>query len=99
MIVLRYLFGFRGAPLVEGAIDPSCGRCSAASIEAWLDQVFAEIDVDGNGKADPLTDGVLALRYLLGLRGAALVTGAVDLAGCTRCDARTLEIFMWGLLV
>jgi hypothetical protein len=99
MLVLRYLFGFRGAALVDGAIGPGCGRCSAAAIETWLAEVFAEIDIDGNGRVDPLTDGVLVLRFLLGLRGAALVTGAVDLAGCTRCDAPTLEIFLWGLSV
>ena len=47
ILVLRYLFGFRGTALIEGAIGPNCGRCNAASIEAWLDQVFGEIDIDG----------------------------------------------------
>ncbi|HEX2465075.1 MAG TPA: hypothetical protein VHR17_10670, partial [Thermoanaerobaculia bacterium] len=59
LLVLRYLFGFRGAALVDGAIGPGCGRCSAAAIETWLAEVFAEIDIDGNGRVDPLTDGVL----------------------------------------
>ncbi len=35
------------------------------------------LDVDGNGKIDALTDGLLLVRYLTGARGAALATGAL----------------------
>ena len=35
------------------------------------------IGIDGNGVADPLTDGLLFLRYLFGFRGATLIAGAV----------------------
>ena len=41
------------------------------------------LDVDGNGKADALTDGVMLVRYLFGLRGPALIAGAVG-SGATR---------------
>ena len=41
------------------------------------------LDVDGNGKADALTDGLLTIRYLFGLRGASLTKGAVA-QGATR---------------
>ena len=51
------------------------------------------IDIDGNGAAEPLTDGLLVLRYLFGFRGATLVTGAVG-GGCTRCDAPAIEAFV-----
>lgn len=34
-------------------------------------------DIDANGAVDPLTDGVLLMRYMFGLRGSALITGAV----------------------
>jgi hypothetical protein len=55
------------------------------------------LDVDGNGMADALTAGLLALRYLFGFRGAVLVTGAVDLVNCTRCDATAIEAYLAGL--
>ena len=48
------------------------------------------MDIDGDGAAEPLTDGLLVLRYLFGFRGATLVTGAVG-GGCTRCDAPAIE--------
>ena len=51
------------------------------------------LDVDGDGSADALTDGVLLLRYLFGFRGATLVAG-VDLGGCTRCDATAIEAYL-----
>ena len=54
------------------------------------------MDIDGNGAAEPLTDGLLVLRYLFGFRGATLITGAVG-AGCTRCDAPAIEAYLAGL--
>ncbi len=53
-------------------------------------------DIDGNGVADPLTDGLLFLRYLFGFRGATLTTGAIG-AGCTRCDAAAIEPYLANL--
>jgi hypothetical protein len=44
------------------------------------------LDIDGNGEADALTDGILILRYLFGFRGATLIDGAVA-PDCTRCTA------------
>ena len=42
LLFLRYLFGFRGAILVAGAIDPDCERCDAAEIEAFANAVIGE---------------------------------------------------------
>jgi hypothetical protein len=64
--------------------------------------VFAQLfddpilaDVDGNGVTDPLTDGLLLLRYLFGFRGATLITGAVDIFGCKRCNVPTIEAYLF----
>ena len=35
------------------------------------------LDIDGNGNADALSDGIILLRYLFGLRGEALTEGAL----------------------
>ena len=53
---------------------------------------YAVLDVDGNGQVDALTDGVLTLRYLLGLRGAALVAGATG--GCASRDTAAIEAYL-----
>jgi hypothetical protein len=56
-------------------------------------QLTSDYDVDGNGVAEPLTDGLLILRYLFGFRGNVLINGAVG-PGCTRCDAPAIEAFI-----
>ena len=53
---------------------------------------YAVLDIDGNGQVDALTDGVLTLRYLLGLRGAALIAGA--LGACASRDAAAIEAYL-----
>ena len=55
------------------------------------------IDIDGNGTADALTDGLLVMRYLFGLRGAALIQGAVGV-GAQRTSAAQIETFIRSFL-
>ncbi len=86
LLMMRYLFGFRGQTLVAGAVASDCTRCSDSAIAARIGQVADQLDVDANGQLDALTDGLLLIRYLFGFRGEALIAGAVGV-GCTRCDA------------
>jgi len=53
------------------------------------------LDVDGNGQAAPLEDGLLIIRYLAGFTGSSLIAGAVA-ADCTRCDAASIEAYISG---
>ena len=52
------------------------------------------LDIDGNGKYDALSDGILAIRYLFGFRGDALVKDALDPGNCTRCTAPDIEAYL-----
>ena len=54
-------------------------------------------DVDGNGKTEALTDGLLGLRYLFGLRGAELVRGAVG-NDAARTSAAAIESYIASLM-
>ena len=36
LLLLRYLFGFRGESLIAGAVGGGCTRCDASAIEAHL---------------------------------------------------------------
>ena len=65
-------------------------QCAAPAV-AW------NLDVDGNGKVDALTDGILVLRYLFGLRGAELLIDAVG-AGATRITAVEIEHYLAAVL-
>ncbi|WP_295457264.1 DUF1566 domain-containing protein [uncultured Thiodictyon sp.] len=81
-LILRHLFGFSGTALTAGALGAGATR-DAEAITAYLDRTGALWDVDGDGRVDALTDGVLIMRYLLGRTGSALTVGAVA-AGATR---------------
>ena len=94
LLVLRYLFGFRGATLINGAIGTGASRTTAAEIEAQLGLLQQTIlDIDGNGQADALTDGLLNLRYLFGFRGDTLINGAIG-TGSSRSTAASIESYM-----
>ena len=67
---------------------------SVVGVFAQRYRSLAAFDVDGNGSTDPLTDGLLVLRFLFGFSGETLITGAVDLSGCTRCDAAAIEAYL-----
>lgn len=55
---------------------------------------LCDLDVDGNGNVSAATDGVLLLRYLLGLRDAALTSGGVVGSGATRSTPAAIEAFL-----
>jgi hypothetical protein len=92
LLLMRHMFGLRGNALVDNAVGNNCSRCDATDIEPFIAQCntnFAS-DIDGNGEVDALTDGLLITRYLFGIRGAPLISGAVG-GGCIRCSATEVE--------
>ena len=40
LLMLRYLFGLRGPALVNGAVGPSAGRGTAATIEPYIQSLM-----------------------------------------------------------
>ena len=97
VLALRHLFGFTGPSLTVGAVDAAaCRRCDEQQIGLHLTALDLALDVDGNGDPDPLTDGLLILRYLFGFRGSPLTVGAVG-ADCVRCEAPAIEEYLEGL--
>ena len=51
------------------------------------------MDIDQNGTVDALTDGLLLLRYSFGLRGNALIAGAIG-SGAARNTATAIETYL-----
>ena len=96
LLLLRYTFGLRGDSLTSGAIA-SASAMSPAEVEAAVaSSTLSFADIDGSGNVDALTDGLLLLRYLFGLRGDSLVSGAV--AGtATRTEAADIEAYIVGM--
>jgi hypothetical protein len=97
LLVMRYLFGLTGSALTTGALGSTASRTDPAAIKSYLDGIRTALDIDGNGTADALTDGLLILRYMFGLRGDALIANAVDPAA-TRKTAAAIEAYIQTLV-
>lgn len=97
LLTLRYLFGFRSAILIEGAIGANATRSTAIDIESYFDGGSEKMDIDGDGYTKPLTDGLLLLRYLFGFRDNTLMSGAFEVTG-TRNTALAVESYIDGMM-
>ena len=97
LVTLRYLFSMRGDPLIGGVVGSGALRATAPDIESYLAGLVtgapATLDIDGDGQVGALTDGLIIVRYLFGIRGATLVSGALG-AGATRTTSGDVETYM-----
>jgi glucose/arabinose dehydrogenase len=76
VLLMRYLLGFRDASLIaSNAVGAGAERSSATAIADYLNATLASFNVDGRAGTTATADGLLAIRYLLGLPDAALTTG------------------------
>jgi hypothetical protein len=94
LLNLRHRFGFSGGSLTAGAVSGSCTRCAAADITAYLNGLGLVLDIDNNGALDPLTDGLLVLRFMFGFTGTSLTNNAVAGNCVTRCDPATILAYL-----
>ncbi|MDA0739418.1 MAG: hypothetical protein O3A59_10795 [Nitrospirae bacterium] len=96
MLILRYMFGFKNEALVNGVLAVDAVRTTPEEILAYLDSVRdVMLDVDGNGKVDAFTDGMLIARFLMNFTGDALINGVIDPAGI-RNTAPAVVAFLSG---
>jgi hypothetical protein len=79
ILVVRLLFGVTGPALSAGAVAADATRSTPEAIADYFDTVrdpFFDIDLDGSASA--LTDGILLVRRLFGVSGPSLTEGAVS---------------------
>ena len=95
-MILRFLNGLTGTAITSGIDTTGSLRTDATQVNGYLETIRPLLDIDGNGQFSPLTDGLLLIRYMAGLRDAALLTGAVG-AGATR-DAAAIQAYLGTLL-
>ena len=93
LLVMRHLFGFSGDALISDAVSVGANRESSEAIAEYLAEGDLELDIDGNGKAEPLTDGLLLIRYLYKFSGEFLIKGAIG-AGAKRNTAEEVEAYI-----
>jgi len=66
LLIVRYLFGFTGSTLVDGAIGGDAKYSQNDQILMRLNSLDGYLDVDGNGSTGALSDGLLIIRKLFG---------------------------------
>ena len=77
LILLRSMFGLTEESLINGVLGDNAQYTSAVQIESRVASLGSVLDIDDNSSIDALTDGLIILRYLFGLRGETLITGVI----------------------
>jgi hypothetical protein len=93
LLILRGMFNLSGDALASGAVASDAVYSSSDEIAARISMLDDLVDIDGNGQIDALTDGLIILRYMFGLRDEMLVNGVIASdATMTSADEITAEI-------
>ncbi|MGB1382907.1 MAG: leucine-rich repeat protein [Porticoccaceae bacterium] len=92
LMLLRYTFGIRDMRMTSGAMAGN-STLSAIQVVDNMHRAATLADIDGNGSTDALTDGLLLLRYLFGLRGENLISGAIS-SDATRTTQEQIEQYL-----
>ena len=77
LIALRYMRLGESASLGTGALVSGAAPPGGA-FSTYLRELRPKLDIDGNGQIEAQYDGLLLLRYLLGLRGSRLIENAIS---------------------
>jgi hypothetical protein len=93
LLLIRHLFGYSGQNLIDNVVSDNCSRCTAETIEAYLKNKKAMLDVDNNGQIDPGTDAMLLIRYLFTYSDENLTKGVVA-SDCQRCTSIEIEQYL-----
>lgn len=92
LLLLRYTFGLRGSSLSDNAIATT-SSLTPAEVESKVSSAMTYADIDDSGNVDALTDGLMLLRYLFGLRGTSLINSAVAI-DANRSTAVEIETYI-----
>lgn len=96
MLIVRHLSGLTSNALVAGALGANATRFLAADITQYLDGIKPALNADGDLLSESPTDGLLVLRYMFGLRGTALTTGAIG--GAATWTPAQIETYIQSLM-
>ncbi len=92
LLMLRYSFGLRDESLTADAISPN-STMTASEVETRIALMSVISDIDGNTEVDALTDGLLLLRYLFGLRNDSLVSDVIG-SGASRTSSVDVTVYL-----
>ncbi|MBT5604258.1 MAG: DUF1588 domain-containing protein [Gammaproteobacteria bacterium] len=98
LLVIRHLFSFTDQALILGAVNEAGTRTDALDISAYLEANEAALDIDANGDVDPLTDGLMVIRYLFGFTSTTLTQSAVA-GDANRISSEAIEAYLASISV
>ena len=95
LLTMRGLFGFEAAALTNGAVGVGARRVSGRDLGLFVQngRDTLAFDIDADDHVEPLTDGLLMLRWLFGFRGDQLTQGAVG-PRARRTSAADISTFL-----
>ena len=85
--------GWLGACIGTGPCNVNVSAATSVSATFAPNNVLPRVDIDGNNNYDALTDGLLMIRYLFGLTGTSLTSGAIG-AAATRMIPTDIAQYM-----
>ena len=77
LLILRSMFSLTDGALIQSAVSDDARYTTSSEIESRINGLGLLLDVDGNDRLEPLTDGLLILRYLFGMRGSTLIDNVI----------------------
>jgi hypothetical protein len=92
LIMLRYMFGLRDEDLLDSVVANDT-LLSENEIKTQIENMYQNADIDNSSQIDALTDGLLLLRYLFGLKGDSLIAAAVS-ETAERSTATAIESYI-----
>jgi hypothetical protein len=92
-LVIRHFFGFSGDSLTSGAVSVEAGKGTSELTSGYLTDADSQLDIDGDGESNPLTDGLLLIRYLFGFSSDSLTSDAIG-DGAERDTAEEVEAYI-----
>jgi hypothetical protein len=77
LVMLRYMFGIRDEALLDSVVADDT-PLTDEDIKTRIETMHSNGDIDNSSQVDALTDGLLLLRYLFGIRGDSLILDVVS---------------------
>jgi Kelch motif len=96
-LIRRFMSRVHDVALTQSVLGNNPQRTSSDEIEDRLNSMTPLLDVDQNGRADAMTDGVVILRFLLGFRNDALTQNAIGV-GARRTDPTEISAHLQSMM-
>ena len=97
LILLRLMFGLTGQSLTNGVTAPDANFVYSGDLIQRFNSTGLLLDIDDDKSIDALTDGLLILRYLFGIRGENLSSDALS-PNAERTAIGELEEYLQSLI-